>query len=109
MLVRKHFPKFRKRQKQRAWKLKHLTKTQGGDGEEDDEGKGKKKKSKMDKKWEHRDEQKNKDYEIFLQELEENPDMQEQVNFYKVRSPKIKNKDLLQNIEKELGELDIEK
>lgn len=26
VLVRKHFPKFRKRQKQRAWKLKHLTK-----------------------------------------------------------------------------------
>lgn len=99
VLVRKHFPKFRKRQKNRAWKLKHLKKEK----ELEPEPTGKKgKKSKIDKKWEHRDAEKKKDYEMFLQELEENAELQEQVNFYK-------NDEVMKDLEDELQKMTIQK
>lgn len=61
VLVRKHFPKYRKRQKQRAWKLKHLTKQEGLTEQED--GPQKKKKSKIDKRGAHLEAEKRRDYE----------------------------------------------
>jgi hypothetical protein len=70
IIVKKHYPKYRKRQKNRHWKLKHLAKEDGPDegtkGAGGEEGEKKAKKHKKDRKWEHRDNEKKLDYEMFL-------------------------------------------
>jgi hypothetical protein len=43
VLVRKTYPKYRKRRKHRLWQLKHLPKEEGGDEDEKVPNKGKKK------------------------------------------------------------------
>lgn len=70
VLVRKTYPKFRKRQKHRIWKLKHLDKE--ALGEENFH-----KKDKTQGKYE-------KDYEQFIQEIEEDPELRQQIDLYRV-------------------------
>jgi len=75
VIVRKAYPKLRKRQKQRYWKLKHLPKEEGE--EEPSAKQGKKKGEKGGNKGKE-------DYEMFLQDLEEDPELRSQVNLYRV-------------------------
>lgn len=70
VLVRKTYPRFRKRQKHRIWKLKHLEKE--ALGEENFH-----KKDKTQGKHE-------KDYEAFIQEIEEDPELRQQIDLYRV-------------------------
>jgi nonsense-mediated mRNA decay protein 3 len=62
-LVKKTFPKYRKRQKHRIWKLKHLEK------EAIDEN-NIHKRDKNNNKYE-------KDYQMFLQDIEEDPELRQ--------------------------------
>ncbi|CAG8574926.1 5459_t:CDS:2 [Acaulospora colombiana] len=66
ILIKKSFPQKRKKNKQRNWKLKSLTK------EEDEMGQKKQDLEKMEQ-----------DYETFLQDLEEDPELRQNVNLYK--------------------------
>jgi nonsense-mediated mRNA decay protein 3 len=71
-LVRKTFPKFRKRQKNRIWKLKHL------DKEELDANNFHKKNNIGDKK--------DKDLKMFMRDIEEDKELREQIDLYRVIS-----------------------
>jgi nonsense-mediated mRNA decay protein 3 len=71
VLVKKTYPKYRKRRKHRLWKLKHLPKEEGVD--EDAEPvttKGKKKGKDSNQRNE-------KDYQMFLQDIEEDPEIRQ--------------------------------
>lgn len=70
--MKKTFPKFRKRQKHRIWKLRHLNK------EALDEN-NIHKKDKNQNRYE-------KDYEMFLQDIEEDPEVRQQIDLYRVSS-----------------------
>lgn len=103
ILVKKTFPKYRKRQKQRIWKLKHFDKkdedevAQQADAEmgsdlDDDEQEAQQNKTKKvskrgQKKKQRRadrdDMKNNKDYELFLQDLEDDPELRQNVNLYR--------------------------
>lgn len=99
VLVKKTFPKFRKRQRNRIWKLKHFedkkmeVKTVVEEEEEDDDGEdarnNKPKEKKKTKKQlrrelkEDKDVKKGKDYEHFLQDIEDDPELRSHVNLYK--------------------------
>jgi len=72
VIVRKTYPRVRRRQKQRIWKLKHFDNVE----EEEEEFGGKKKRGNEDAK-------KNRDYETFLKDLDEDPEMRGQIQLYK--------------------------
>lgn len=78
VLVKKTYPKFRKRQKHRLWKLKHLEKEDGTEPQGEDAPKPKKKKAA------HVDQKFEKDYAMFLQDIEEDPELRGQIDLYKV-------------------------
>lgn len=93
ILVKKTFPKFRKRQRNRIWKLKHFEDQEMENAEpeedeempqegDDDEEQPKQKKKKPVKKKKERkrrpdtvNQASKKDYELFLQDLEEDPEL----------------------------------
>lgn len=64
VIVRKTYPKFRKRQKHRLWKLKHLDK----EGIDDNNIHTKKDKNQAKNQ---------KDYDMFLQDIEEEPELRQ--------------------------------
>jgi nonsense-mediated mRNA decay protein 3 len=72
VLVKKTYPKFRKRQKHRLWKLKHLEKEDGNEAPQggEDAPKPKKKRGAA-----HVDQKFEKDYAMFLQDIEEDPEL----------------------------------
>jgi nonsense-mediated mRNA decay protein 3 len=71
VLVKKTYPKFRKRQKHRLWKLKHLEKEDGNEAPQgEDAPKLKKKRGAA-----HVDQKFEKDYAMFLQDIEEDPEL----------------------------------
>ena len=79
VIVRKCFPKLRRSQKTRIWKLKHLDKQSVYENNIWD---GKKKKgNKGDDAMEDRKQQ---DYKDFLEDIEEDPEMRSNINLYKV-------------------------
>ena len=81
VLVKKTYPKFRKRQKHRLWKLKHLEKEDGNEAPQgEDAPKPKKKRGAA-----HVDQKFEKDYAMFLQDIEEDPELRGQIDLYKVR------------------------
>lgn len=84
VLVKKTYPKFRKRQKHRLWKLKHLEKEDGNEAQGEDAPKPKKKKAA------HVDQRFEKDYAMFLQDIEEDPELRGQIDLYKVLQNKTK-------------------
>jgi nonsense-mediated mRNA decay protein 3 len=88
VLVRKTYPKFRKRQKHRIWKLKQLNK------EHIDENNIHKKKNKDNGKTD-------RDMEIFMQDIEEDPELRQQIDIYK-------NDDIIAELEKKIAGLDLE-
>ncbi len=75
VLVRKTYPKFRKRQKHRIWKLKQLPKEELG--EENIHGRGRNDKYQGNKK--------NKDQDMFLRDIEEDVELRNQIDLYRVR------------------------
>lgn len=117
ILVKKTYPKFRKRQKSRFWKLKHLNKEKNdeeddkvenpfSDNEEEVEEKKKptkkpkKMNKKMQKKQDKADLKNDKDYEYFLQDLEDDPELRANVNLYK-------DDDVIAQLEAQIGNLKI--
>ncbi|KAK7043781.1 ribosome-binding protein [Paramarasmius palmivorus] len=77
ILVKKTYPNRRKKNKPRNWKLRSIGKEEG---EEGDTGSGRGVVGRMG----GRDQKKvEEDYELFLRELEEDPEMREAVNLYK--------------------------
>lgn len=70
VIVRKTYPKFRKRQKHRIWKLKQLNK------EEIDENNIHRKKG---------DNKNDRDKDIFMRDIEEDPDVRTAVDLYRVK------------------------
>jgi len=82
VIVRKTFPRFRKRQKHRLWQLRHL--------EKDEEAPRKKAKD-----------QHQKDYEMFLQDIEEEPDVRQQVDLYR-------NEDVIKQLESKLAGMNLD-
>jgi len=86
VLVRKHFPKMRRKKRDRYWKLKHMA-MEVDDGEEavedgEKETMTKTKKRRRGKKQQPNDVQKEKDYELFKRDLEEDDEMRKRVNIY---------------------------
>jgi len=116
VIVKKTFPKFRKRQKNRIWKLKHFEDDkrepeqddeemqQDGDEEEQpNEVKAKKKSKKAMKRdaRQEKDVRKGKDYEHFLQDLEDDPELRANVNLYK-------DDDIIGQLEAKIGKMTLE-
>jgi len=80
MLVKKSYPNRRKKTKGRNWQLRSIGKEAG---EEGDTGAGRGVVGRMG----GRDQKKvDEDYELFLRELEEDPEMRSGVNLYKVNN-----------------------
>ncbi|KDQ52065.1 hypothetical protein JAAARDRAFT_40452 [Jaapia argillacea MUCL 33604] len=78
ILVKKFYPNRRKNKKSRAWKLKSIAK------EVEDDGKG------VVGRMGGRDQKKvEEDYEIFLRDLEEDPELRGTVNLYKAKDVKM--------------------
>lgn len=91
VIVRKSYPKYRKRQRNRIWKLKHFEdqNMQGDDennnevdAEEPDQKKSKKNK-KRSAKADKEVLKKGKDYELFLQDIEDDPEFRAGMNLYR--------------------------
>jgi nonsense-mediated mRNA decay protein 3 len=82
VVVRKYFPRIRKKNRKRYWKLDRIPMRKDEmDVEEEEEQKTKKKKKgKKKTKGEHDD---NKEFEEFLQDLEEDPELRSSINMYK--------------------------
>ena len=92
MLVRKAYPKIRKRQKARIWKLQHLDKEALLENNIHD---GKKKKKDRGAA-EQAEERMRQDYDDFLQDIEEDPEMRQNINLYK-------DQDVIDELEKQLA------
>lgn len=93
VLVKKTYPRFRKRQKHRLWKLKHLEKNEAGE----ETGKGKRGQVK-----EGGASKKAKDYEMFIQDIEEDPELRQQFNLFR-------NEDVIGELEKKLAGMNLDK
>ena len=79
VIVRKAYPKLRKRQKTRIWKLKHLEKESIY---ENNIWEGKKKKGKNEDQ--EMEDRKQQDMRDFMDEIEEDPELRSNINLYKV-------------------------
>ena len=77
VIVKKAYPRVNKRMKNRIWKLKHLDKEAMG---ENNVHASKKKSANQQRMQEEKD---NADYNEFLQEIEEDPEMRSNINLYK--------------------------
>ncbi|KAJ3728095.1 NMD3 family-domain-containing protein [Lentinula guzmanii] len=85
MLVKKTYPNRRKKNKTRAWRLRSIGKEAGEEGET---GSGRGVVGRMG----GRDQKKvEEDYELFLRDLEEDPEMRSAVNLYKSTDVNMKN------------------
>ncbi|OAX36973.1 NMD3-domain-containing protein [Rhizopogon vinicolor AM-OR11-026] len=83
MLVKKSYPNRRKKNKTRNWKLRSIAKEAGEEGET---GSGRGVVGRMG----GRDQKKvEEDYELFLQELEEDPELRATVNLYAAKDAKM--------------------
>jgi hypothetical protein len=91
VLVKKTYPRFRKKQKHRLWKLKHLEK----DADADEEGRTKAGKTK------DRQAAYQKDYAMFIQDIEEDPELRQQIDLYR-------NDEVINELEKKLAGMTIE-
>ncbi|KAI6116381.1 NMD3 family-domain-containing protein [Pisolithus sp. B1] len=84
VLVKKAYPNRRKKSKARPWKLRSIAKEEGEEGET---GGGRGVVGRMG----GRDRKKvDEDYELFLRDLEEDPELRGAVNLYKVQDVKMK-------------------
>ncbi|KAI6006137.1 NMD3 family-domain-containing protein [Pisolithus albus] len=84
VLVKKAYPNRRKKSKVRSWKLRSIAKEEGEEGET---GGGRGVVGRMG----GRDQKKvDEDYELFLRDLEEDPELRGAVNLYKVQDVKMK-------------------
>jgi nonsense-mediated mRNA decay protein 3 len=82
ILVRKTYPNRRKKNKSRNWRLRSIAKEEGEEGET---GSGRGAVGRMG----GRDQKKvEEDYELFLRDLEEDPEMRSSVNLYKTDGTK---------------------
>jgi nonsense-mediated mRNA decay protein 3 len=97
VLVKKTYPRFRKRQKHRIWKLKHLDKENGAEGADGDE-----KPAPRGKKAKDAGQRYEKDYQMFLQDIEEDPEMRGQIDLFK-------NEDVINELEKKLAGMNLNK
>lgn len=83
ILIKKGYPNRRKRARSRAWKLRSIAKEQGEEGET---GGGRGVVGRMG----GRDQRKvEEDYELFLKDLEEDPELRASVNLYKAKDVKM--------------------
>lgn len=94
VIVRKAYPKVNKRQKSRIWKLKHIDKLETG---ENNVHAMKKKSAKEQRNFEEREQA---DYNEFLQDIEEDPEMRANINLYK-------DEDVIAQLEAQLGGLSL--
>ncbi|CAH6719833.1 60S ribosomal export protein Nmd3p [[Candida] jaroonii] len=76
VLVKKHYPRKSKKSKNRNWKLKRMAREHKEIGGNDDS-----RQAKQDQ------ERAERDYELFLQELEEDDEMRQAINLYKASAP----------------------
>lgn len=89
VIVKKTYPKFRKSQKHRLWKLKHLEK----EGLDDNNIHTKRDKNQANKQ--------KKDYEMFLQDIEEEPEIRQQIDLFR-------NDDIIKQLESKLAGMNLE-
>jgi nonsense-mediated mRNA decay protein 3 len=100
VLVRKIYPKVRKALKTRYWKLKRFENVQEeGDDIEMTDG-ATAKKPKLTKKEKNLQARKDRDYNEFLQDLDEDPEMRQQIDLYK-------DHDVIAQLEKQIAGLDL--
>jgi nonsense-mediated mRNA decay protein 3 len=93
VLVRKCFPKTRKRQKERIWKLNRLPKEEVGENNIHEKKKKKGKHQQPDTG--------NDEFNEFLQDIEEDPEMRANINLYKDEA-------VIAELEKRLAGLDLD-
>lgn len=108
IIVKKTFPKLRKRTKQRYWKLKHFEEKEDEEMadeevEEDEDApvarkktESKRQQKKKQRQAEKADPKNNKDYEYFLQDLEDDEEFRQNVNLYK-------DMDVIAQLEQQIG------
>jgi len=112
IIVRKTYPRTRekRKQKKRTWKLKHFAVQKGTTIDDIEEAKekavkaGGKKAAKISKKLKKEEkhlDSKNQDYEIFLQDLEEDKELRSQIKLYKNEEVKQDSKSKRQEIKKD--------
>ena len=77
VIVKKCYPRANKRQRQRIWKLKHLDKEKVG---ENNYQAAKKKSAKDSRQQEEREQA---DYNDFLRDIEEDPELRQNINLYR--------------------------
>ena len=94
VIVRKAFPKANKRQRARIWKLKHLPKEEIG---ENNVHALKKKSAKEQRNQQDREQA---DYNEFLQEIEEDPELRANINLYR-------DDDVINQLEQQLNSLSL--
>lgn len=76
VLVKKHYPRKSRKSKNRNWKLKRMAKEHADIGGNEDSRQAKQEQERAER-----------DYEVFLQELEEDDEMRQAINLYKSNNP----------------------
>ncbi|KAF9233401.1 NMD3 family-domain-containing protein [Melanogaster broomeanus] len=95
ILVKKAYPNRRKKGRTRAWKLRSIAKE---DGEEGETGGGRGVVGRMG----GRDQKKvEEDYELFLRELEEDPELRANVNLYKAKDVEMRDAEVVAEVDEE--------
>ena len=100
VVVKKHYPRMRRKNRQRYWKLERMPIENQEDMEEDNKeenNKKKKGKTKKGKKDDHNDEA---EFEEFLRDLEEDPELRQNINIYK-------NKKVMDDLEDKLSKMNL--
>ena len=91
VIIKKAYPRYRKKAKKRNWKLKHMTKKDEAEDAADQINQPDKKAVKKNR---HNNlevrqaKEHQRDYEMFLQDLEEDPEFRSQINIYEEGSIK---------------------
>ena len=106
ILIRKYFPKYRKNlsKQSRNWKLKHLTKEE----QEEPQPETTKQKKSKSKPVDKATLDKERDYEMFLQELEDDRELRQHVNIYQVEPSSITKPEETKALDDDEDELDLE-
>jgi len=102
VVVKKHYPRMRRKNRKRYWKLERmpLKNEMDIDGEEEEKATGKKHKKSKSKKHAKTDMKNEQEYEEFLRDLEEDPELRANINIYK-------NEKVMNELEAKMSNMDL--
>ena len=100
VVVKKHYPRIRRKNRKRYWKLERMPIENQADMEEDEKEDNKKKRSKS-KKNKKNDKNDEAEFEDFLRDLEEDPELRQNINIYK-------NKKVMDELEEKMHKMNLQ-